>query len=286
MTAYGVRAGDRPRGGADQAGGAGSATGVGELWALLAIAHRDLLKLWRDRARLAVNLAFPVLLVLGLGSVLRYSIGPVHGLDPVTVAFTGVLAATLFQSTAAGMISLVEDRETDFARELFVAPVRRSTLIAGKVLGEAAVAAAQGVAVTVFAVASGVPLGVGQVVRMLPVALACCLLGGAFGLTTVAALPNQRAAMQIFQFLIIPQYLLGGVLVPLHGLPGYLDAIAAVLPLRYAVDLNRAAYYGGAAARHGVADLPTGVAAAVVVGLVVLLGAAGGWMFAYRERNR
>ncbi len=50
--------------------------------------------------------------------------------------------------------------------------------------------------------------------------VACCLLGAAFGLATVAALPNQRSAMQVFQFLIIPQYVLSGVLVPRHNLPG------------------------------------------------------------------
>ena len=33
--------------------------------------------------------------------------------------------------------------------------------------------------------------------------------------------------MDVFQFLIIPQYVLGGVLVPLHGVPGYIDVIAA-----------------------------------------------------------
>jgi predicted TPR repeat methyltransferase len=46
----------------------------------------------------------------------------------------------LFQSTAAGMISIAEDRENDFSRTLFVAPVSRLTLVAGKIGGEATVA--------------------------------------------------------------------------------------------------------------------------------------------------
>ena len=75
--------------------------------------------------------------------------------------------------------------------------------------------------------------------------LACCLLGGAFGLATIAALPNQRSAMQIFQFLIIPQYVLGGVLVPLRGVPAYLDVAGGAMPMRYAVELTRAAFYAG-----------------------------------------
>ncbi len=99
---------------------AGRPAGAGlahELWALLAIAQRDVIKLLRDRVRLAVNLAFPVLLIGGLGSVLQPVVGRVTGLSAITLAFTGVLAATLFQSAAAGMISIVEDRENDFSRE-------------------------------------------------------------------------------------------------------------------------------------------------------------------------
>jgi ABC-2 type transporter len=61
----------------------------------------------------------------------------------------------------------------------------------------------------------------------------------------LSALANQRSAMEIFQFLITPQYLLGGVIVPLAGVTPYLAAIADAMPLRYAVDLTRAAFYRG-----------------------------------------
>src|SRR6202035_664515 len=87
--------------------------------------------------------------------------------------------------------------------------------------------------------------------------LACCLLGGAFGLATIAVLPNQRTAMQIFQFLIIPQYVLGGVLIPVRGLPPYLDALSRAMPLRYAVSIMRAAFYAGTTGyRHAVTSSP------------------------------
>src|SRR5580658_7111972 len=129
---------------------------AGELSGVAAIAQRDVTKLLRDRPRLAVNLAFPVLLIGGLGAVLQPTVGRVTGLNAVALAFTGVLAASLFQSAAAGMISIVEDRENDFSRELFVAPVSRLTLMAGKVAGESAVAVFQGVCIVAFAVAVGV----------------------------------------------------------------------------------------------------------------------------------
>jgi ABC-2 type transport system permease protein len=257
-----------------------------ELWALLAIAQRDVVKLLRDRPRLAVNLAFPVLLVAGLGSVLQPTVGRVTGLSAVGLAFSGVLAATMFQSTAAGMISIVEDRETDYSRALFVAPVARLTLVTGKIAGETLVALFQGGWVVMFAVAAGVRVSGSQLPALLAACLASCLLGGAFGLATVAVLPNQRSAMEIFQFLIIPQYLLGGVIVPLAGVAPFLDVIAGAMPLRYAVDLTRAAFYQGTPAYGRVVTGGPVVDLAVIGGLSVMLMAAGTMLFDYRERTR
>jgi ABC-2 type transport system permease protein len=205
-----------------------------ELSGLLAIAQRDVIKLLRDRPRLAVNLAFPVLLIGGLGAILQPTVGRVTGVSAVTLAFTGVLAASLFQSAAAGMISIVEDRENDFSRELFVAPVSRLTLVGGKIAGETLVALCQGAGIVVFAVVFGVAISPSQLALLLGPGLACCLLGGAFGLATIAVLPNQRSAMQIFQFLIIPQYVLGGVLVPLRAVR---PAVSAGAGARHADDL-------------------------------------------------
>jgi len=239
-----------------------------------------------DRPRLAVNLAFPILLIGGLGAILQPTVGRVTGLNAVTLAFTGVLAASLFQSAAAGMISIVEDRENDFSRELFVAPVSRLTLVTGKVAGETLVAFCQGVFIVVFAVAFGVRMSPGQLAALLAPCLACCLLGGAFGLATIAALPNQRSAMQIFQFLIIPQYVLGGVLVPLRGVPFYLDVLAHLMPMRYVVELTRAAFYAGTPGYRQVVSGSPLLDAAVTGVLFVILMIAGTAVFGYRERTR
>jgi ABC-2 type transport system permease protein len=257
-----------------------------QLSGLAAIAWRDVVKLLRDRPRLAVNLAFPVLLVLGLGAVLQPTVGRVTGLNAVTLAFTGVLAATAFQSTAAGMISVVEDRETDFARELFITPVWRLTLVTGKIVGETLVAVAQCACVLAVAAASGVPMPAGRLPALAAACLAACLAGGAFGLATIAVLPNQRSAMQVFQFLIIPQYLLGGVIVPLRGTSPALNAAAQAMPMRYAVDLTRAAYYAGT---PGYGEAVVGrplLDAAMLACVVALLLGGGAMLFSYRERTR
>jgi ABC-2 type transport system permease protein len=243
-------------------------------------------KLLRDRPRLAVNLAFPFLLIVGLGNVLQSTVGQVTGLDSVTLAFTGVLAATLFQSTAAGMISIAEDRENDFSGELFVTPVSRLTLVGGKIAGESLVALFQGACVLVFAALVGVPMSARQVAGMFAVGVGCCLLGGAFGLATLAAVPRQRAAMQIFQFLIIPQYVLGGVLVPLRGTAFYLDVAAHLMPMRYVVELTRAAFYAGTPGYREVVSGRPAVDAAVTATAFAIFMVTGAVVFGYRERSR
>ena len=257
-----------------------------QLSGLAIIAQRDVIKLLRDRPRLAVNLAFPILLIGGLGSILQPTVGRVTGLNAVTLAFTGVLAASLFQSAAAGMISIVEDRENDFSRELFVTPVTRLTLVAGKVAGETLVAFCQGIFITLAAVAFGVRMSPGQLAALLAPALACCLLGGAFGLATIAALPNQRSAMQIFQFLIIPQYVLGGVLVPLHGQSAFIGVVGWFMPLRYAVELSRAAFYAGTPGYAQVVTAGPVLDVVAIAGLTAIFMTAGALVFDYRERTR
>ncbi len=265
---------------------AGERRGVGsEASALLAVAQRDLTKLLRDRVRLGVSLAFPILLIAGLGTALQPTVGRATGLDSVTLMFTGVLAATLFQSTAAGMMSLIEDRETDFSQELFVAPISRVTIVSGKVLGETLVALVQGFGVVVFALLFRVHLGPDQVAALVLPCVACCLLGGAFGLATLAALPNQRAALQVFPFLILPQYFFAGVIAPLRGLPQWLDAVSWAMPLRYPVNLVRAAFYAGnpgcgtAVAENPLLDI------AVMAGLFLVLLIAGAALLNHRERS-
>jgi ABC-2 type transport system permease protein len=275
-------------GGVSHAQSAGASRGrvTAELSALGIIAQRDVIKLIRDRPRLAVNLAFPVLLIAGLGGLLQATVGRVTGLSTITLSFTGVLAASLFQSAAAGMISIVEDRENDFSRELFIAPVSRLALLAGKISGESGVALCQGVLITGFAVVFGVRMAGWQLLGLAGTGLASCVLGAAFGLATIAALPSQRSAMQIFQFLIIPQYVLGGVLVPLAHAPRLLADVAWLMPMRYCVELTRAVFYAGRSGYRQAVTVGPAVDLVVIGALTVLLLTAGAWLFSYRERVR
>src|SRR5215470_7384274 len=218
---------------------------MSELNAILAIASRDVLKLLRDRNRLVFSLVFPVIFVGRMGGTLQSNLGRAAGFNFVGFIFTGVLGMTLFQSAAQGLISLLEDRENDFTQEMFVAPISRYSIVFGKILGETAAAFLQALPTIGLALVLRVPLTPLQVLLLLPAALFASLLGAAFGVAAMSLLNNQRAAQQIFPFLIFPQFFLAGIFNPIKVLPWYLSIFSLISPMRYAVDLQRDVAYMG-----------------------------------------
>src|SRR5512143_968510 len=127
-----------------------------EVSAIAAIAHRDFVKLLRDRLRLLSELTFPLILIVLLGPTLQAGFGSPGGVDLTTFVFSGVLAQTVWQSAALGLISLIADREEDFSQEIFVSPISRYSIVAGKIIGESLVALPTGLGIVVVAILIGV----------------------------------------------------------------------------------------------------------------------------------
>jgi ABC-2 type transport system permease protein len=257
-----------------------------DLSAILTIASRDLLKLLRDRTRLVFTLVFPFIFIVLMGGTLQGNLGRAAGFNFIGFIFTGVLGMTLFQSAAQGLISLIEDRETDFSQEMFVSPISRYSIVFGKILGETMVSFIQAIPTIALALALGVPLSPLQVLLLVPASLGACLLGGAFGVAVMSLLQNQRAAQQIFPFLIFPQFFLAGIFNPIKVLPWYLLPLSLISPLRYAVDLLRGVAYTGRPEYDRVVlfnPLTNLVVMAAMFGAFLLVGTM---MFVRQETNR
>jgi ABC-2 type transport system permease protein len=257
-----------------------------EFSAILTIAYRDMIKFLRDPLRLISTLIFPLIFIGILGGSLQSNLGKGAGYNFLAFTFTGVYAQTLFQSAALGVISLIEDRENDFSQEIFVSPISRYSIVFGKILGESLVAMTQGLAIVLFGVVIGIHLSVAQGLGLVPVGIVMCLLGGAFGVAVMANLSSQRAANQLFPFILLPQYFLAGIFAPIRILPLYLDVLSKISPLRYAVDLARGIYYAGQP------DYPKVVLASPVFNLAIISAMffvflfSGTLLFVRRERNR
>src|SRR4030081_3574820 len=124
---------------------------MSEVNAIAAISARDLLKFLNDRSRLVGTFILPFVLMSLMGGTLQLNLGRAAGFNFFGFTFTGVLGMTIFQSSAQGVLSLLEDRQNDFAQEVFVSPVSRYAIVFGKILGESLVALSQAAPLVLFA---------------------------------------------------------------------------------------------------------------------------------------
>lgn len=259
---------------------------MSDMNAIAAIASRDILKFMRDRQRLIGAFIFPFLIMFLMGGTLQLNLGQAAGFNFIGFTFTGVLGMTVFQSSAQGLASLLEDRQNDFAQEMFVSPVSRYSIVFGKILGESLVALTQAVPLVLFALLLRVSLTPDQILLMIPVAMLGCLVGGSFGLIGMSIINDPRSANQIIGFLLLPQFFLAGVFNPITVLPWYLDFLSRISPMRYVVDLFRGVAYAGRPEYHKIVlfDPLTNLVVMVVMFAVFII--VGTTLFVRRETNR
>jgi ABC-2 type transport system permease protein len=257
-----------------------------EVNAILTIAFRDFAKLLRDNGRIAISFIFPVIFIGALGGSLQANFGSVLNYNFQTFVFIGVFAQTFFQSTASGIISLIQDRENDFSQEMFVSPISRYSIIFGKILGETMVSLVQVIGILVFGVLLQVPLSITDILILLPAGVISSLLGGAFGTIVMANLSNQRAASQIFPLLLFPQFFLAGVFNPIQELPLPLWILSRIAPMTYAVDFVRHIYYFNKPEYQYVIINPFWVDVTVISVMFITFLAIGTFIFVRNERNR
>jgi ABC-2 type transport system permease protein len=257
-----------------------------EVSAVLAIAHRDFIKLLRDRARIVSDFVFPLLLIGLLGPALQAGFGSPGGLNLQTYIFTGVLAQTVWQSAALGVISLIADRDEDFSQEIFVSPISRYSIVIGKIIGESLVALPQALAIVIFGLLLGVRMSGPMLLGLLGVIAIIAVFGASFGIIVLSNLSNQRQANQIFPFIMLPQFFLAGVFNPLQNLPWFLDSLSRIAPMRYAVDLVRNVYYTFEPSPVPAVTAGPAENLAVIGAMFAVFIVLGTALFVRSERNR
>ena len=255
--------------------------------ALLTVAGRDVKRFMGDRAQFWASLILPVLLIGGMGGIMQSNLGRSVGFSLVNFSVIGAFVMTMFTTTISGVASLVEDRDNDFGQELFIAPITPYAIILGKIMGQSTIALFQGaVMLLIGALVFGLPLTLGLVLLLIPVALLICLLGGAFSALLTSLMSNQRGASQIVNLIIMPQMFLAGVFIPVKVLPWYLEIFSLLSPMRYVVDFTRALFYAGQPAYAQVVLESPWINLLIMASMFVVFFVAGTTLFVRHERNR
>ena len=221
------------------------------------VCHREAIRWFKDRRRLVAGLIQPLLwlFVLGTGLSQIVSSGS-QGLDFRTFLFPGILATTVMFTAVFAGVSVVWDREFGFLREMLVAPIRRSSILAGKCLGGAVVATSQAIVVLALAGLCGVPYSPVLMLELVAILFLTSTVLTAIGLMIGAKVANVQSVMPIMQAVITPMMFLSGALYPTAGLPSWLSIGTKLNPVTYAVHPMRHAVFSHL-------DLPPSVAAIV-----------------------
>jgi ABC-2 type transport system permease protein len=188
----------------------------------LAVTHRVLIQLRRDRRTLAMLLVLPCMLISLLwwmyddaNPVLFDRIGPaLLAIFPVIVMFLVTSVTTL------------RERSSGTLERLLAMPMGKLDFLVGYAIAFGLVAAVGLLGLDVQ----------GPLWLLTIVAVVDAVLGSALGLFVSAFAQTEFQAVQFMPALVIPQLLLCGLLVPRALLPGVLETVSDVLPLSYAVD--------------------------------------------------
>ena len=212
------------------------------LWLpVYSLALRELVRFFRQRTRVVGALGQPIIFWVLFGAGLHGSFTGPAGMSYQEYFFPGVAVMIVMFTAIYSTISIIEDRRDGFLQGVLVAPIPRSSLVLGKVLGGTMLAVLQAVVFLIVGpllslVGLGPPLETGLTLHNAPAVIGFLALVG-FSLTALGYLiawPMEsthgfHAIMSVF---LMPMWLLSGSFFP-AGSSGWLSWVIRLNPLTY-----------------------------------------------------
>lgn len=202
---------------------------------------RDIKRFFRDRIRLIGAFAQPLIYLALLGTGMQAAFTSFGSGDTkyITFMYPGIVCMTVLFTAMFSAISIIWDREFGFLKEMLVAPIPRSSVAVGKVLGGGTTALMQGCILLFFMPLVGIPYGLEKIVMMIVVMILLAICLTAFGVAFAARMRSMEAFPIIMNFVLLPMFFLSGALFPLQNLPGWMEVLTKINPMTYAVDAIR-----------------------------------------------
>ncbi len=207
---------------------------------------REIVRFYRQKSRVVGVIASPVLFWVAIGSGFGNSLRPGASGESqpfLNYFFPGALIMIVLFTSIFTMMSVIEDRKEGFLLSVLVAPVSRSAIVLGKVMGGTTLSTIQGLIFLVFAPLVGVHMGVGT---FLLVALTVFLVSfalTALGFAIAWPMDSNQAFHAIINLFLIPMWMLSGALFPLSGASPWLRVLMEINPLTYGVQALRSLLY-------------------------------------------
>ena len=214
--------------------------------ATYSLARRELVRFIRQRSRMIGVIGSPLLFWFLIGSGLsgsfRHPSAP-PGTSYLEYFFPGTIVLIILFTSIFSTMSIIEDRKEGFLQSVIVAPVPRSSIVMGKLLGGTALALGQAVLLLLLTPFIGISLSLWSIVVVI-----CTMFLIAFGLTGLGFLiawrmDSTQGFHAIMNLFLIPLWLLSGSLFPASGAAGWLGTAMMANPLTYGVAALRQGLY-------------------------------------------
>ena len=204
--------------------------------------RREMVHFLRTPLHAAASLLQPLLFlcVLGVGlSRLLAAGSSASGDQYLAFLFPGVLVMAVQSPALAVGASIVSDRQSGFMREMLAAPVGRGTLVVGKCLGGATVATCQGGVLLAGAGMAGIPYRADLFAILLAELALSALSMTVFAAVIAVSIRSIQTFHTVLSVLLTPMLFLSGMMFPISAMPHWMELLALVNPLTYAVDAMR-----------------------------------------------
>jgi ABC-2 type transport system permease protein len=206
---------------------------------------REIVRFYRQRSRVVGVILSPVLfwIVIGSGFGRSFSSGNGTSQHYLDYFYPGALIMIVLFTSIFTMMSVIEDRKEGFLLSVLVAPVSRSAIVLGKVMGGTTLATIQGLIFLVFAPFVGIHLGLSVFLLSALIVFLVSFALTALGFAIAWPMDSTQAFHAIINLFLIPLWLLSGALFPLSSASQWLRILMEVNPLTYGVEALRSVLY-------------------------------------------
>ncbi|MEM3555147.1 MAG: ABC transporter permease [Candidatus Micrarchaeia archaeon] len=258
---------------------------MSELEAVYAIWVREVKVFIRERERLLSSFISPLLWLIAFGSGVGANVSlqgsRYQGISYQAFIYPGVLSMALLTTSVFYGMYIIWDRKLDFLKEVLVAPVSRTSIFLGKMLGGCTDVLLQSLLLLIIGVFIGIPLTPLSFVYSLLILILMSVAMVSLGLVTGSNLTNQEAFGLVMNFVVWPLFFFSGALFPVSNLPAWLAVLTYLDPLTYGVDMLRGAVLGA----H-VQSFPTYVSLSVLLGFSLLMMWLGVMSFGRMQQSK
>jgi ABC-2 type transport system permease protein len=244
-------------------------TDPGIITPALSLWWREVVRFYRNRSRVVGVIASPLLfwIVIGSGFGRSFQLGGKSSQNYLEFFFVGALTMIVLFTAIFTMMSVIEDRNEGFLLSVLVAPVNRSVIVLGKILGGTTLAAGQGLLFLIFGPLVGLHFTLASFGLTVLTVLLIAFSLTALGFAIAWPMDSTQAFHAIINLFLIPLWLLSGALFPVSGASFWIRILMYVNPLTYGTEALRSLLFPGAE----TPVFPLGTSLAILTGFTVIM---------------